>query len=225
MWILLVNLSAIIVGTILGCLLRKYINRDLQDNSMVYFAIVTAVLSIRVMERINNFSAVVTAFLLGGVVGHILQIDHRLQSLSGKIPSNGRSDNALLLVAAFTAFCISTSGILGAMDLAFSGSKELLITKAIMDLLAAVFFAASCGWSLLVITIPLAMVLFGFYGLAGVLMPIMTPALIGDFSGCGGMILLLSTLRLAKIKEVPVTDLIPALALVIPISYLWNIYL
>ena len=225
MWILLVNLSAIIVGTVLGCLLRKYINRDLQDNSMVYFAIVTAVLSIRVMERINNFSAVVTAFLLGGVVGHILQIDRRLQSLSGKIPSNGRSDNALLLVAAFTAICISTSGILGAMDLAFSSSKELLITKAIMDLLAAVFFAASCGWSLLVITIPLAMVLFGFYGLAGVLMPIMTPALIGDFSGCGGMILRLSTLRLAKIKEVPVTDLIPALALVIPISYLWNMYL
>ncbi|MCI8335950.1 MAG: DUF554 domain-containing protein [Peptococcaceae bacterium] len=225
MWILLVNLSAIVLGTIIGCLLRKYISRDLQDNSMVYFAIVTAVLSIRLIDRIDNFSAVVTAFLLGGVVGHILKIDRRLQSLSGKIPAKENNNNALLLVAAFTAFCISTSGILGAMDLAFSGSKELLITKAIMDALAAVFFAAGCGWSLLAITLPLAMVLFGFYGLAGVLMPIMTPALIGDFSGCGGMILLLSTLRLAKIKEVPVTDLIPALALVIPISYLWNMYL
>lgn len=225
MWILLINLSVIVLGTAVGCLLKKFISQELQDNSMVYFAIVTAVLGIRLIDRTNNFSAVVTAFLLGGVIGHMLRIDYRLQSLSGKIPASGRSDTALLLVAAFTAFCVSTSGILGAMDLAFSGSKELLITKAIMDALAAVFFAAGCGWSLLVIIVPLAAVLFGFYGLAGVLMPIMTPELIGDFSSCGGMILLLNSLRLAKIKAVPVTDLIPALILIIPISYYWNIYL
>ena len=68
MWVLLVNLGVMVLGTALGCLLRKYISPQLQENSMVYFAIVTAVLGIRLVERTAYFSAVVVAFFLGGVI-------------------------------------------------------------------------------------------------------------------------------------------------------------
>ena len=51
MHILLVNMSALILGTVIGCLLKKYVPEKLQENSMIYFSIVTLVLGIRLIER------------------------------------------------------------------------------------------------------------------------------------------------------------------------------
>ena len=39
MYILLVNVAALAVGTAIGCLLKKYIPEKLQENSMMYFSI------------------------------------------------------------------------------------------------------------------------------------------------------------------------------------------
>ena len=46
--------------------------------------------------------------------------------------------------------------------------------------------------------------------------------MIGDFSACGGMIQFLNALRMAKIKNPPVADYMPALALVFFISAWWK---
>ena len=91
-----------------------------------------------------------------------------------------------------------------------------------MDFLAAVFFAAAgAGWQQMLITIPLGVILFGLYFLSTLLMPHVTQEMIGDFSGCGGMILVANALRMTKLKNPPVIDLIPAMILVFPISWLW----
>ena len=62
MYILFVNIAALIVGTMIGCLLKKYVPEKLQKDSMIYFSIITLVLGIRLIERTVNFSAVVIAF-------------------------------------------------------------------------------------------------------------------------------------------------------------------
>ena len=127
-----------------------------------------------------------------------------------------------MFLTGFTLYCFSTSGILGAMDLGFSGDITLLVTKAVMDLLAAVFFAAAgAGWQQMLITIPLGVILFGLYFLSTLLMPHVTQEMIGDFSGCGGMILVANALRMTKLKNPPVIDLIPAMILIFPITWLW----
>lgn len=55
MHILLVNMGALIVGTVIGCLLKKFVPEKLQQNSMIYFSIVTLVLGIRLIERTSSF--------------------------------------------------------------------------------------------------------------------------------------------------------------------------
>lgn len=187
MHILLVNMSALILGTVIGCLLKKYVPEKLQENSMIYFSIVTLVLGIRLIERTTSFSAVVIAFLIGGTIGHFLRLDDRVAALPQKLAGGRSGFDAGTLMTGFTLYCVSTSGILGAMDLGLSGDTTLLMIKAVMDLLAAVFFAAAgAGWMQLLIAVPLGIVLFGFYFLSKILMPYVTPEMIGDFSSCGG---------------------------------------
>lgn len=226
MHILFVNMAALIIGTIIGCLLKKYVPEKLQQNSMLYFSVVTLVLGIRLIERTTSFSAVVIAFLLGGTIGHFLRLDERMAALPQKLSGGKSGFDAGTLMTGFTLYCVSTSGILGAMDLGLSGDTTLLMIKAVMDLLAAVFFAAAgAGWMQLLIAVPLGIVLFGFYFLSKVLMPYVTPEMIGDFSSCGGMILIVNALRMTKLKNPPVLDLVPSLALIFPISWLWLTYM
>ena len=224
MHILIINVADMLAGTAIGCLLKKYVPKTLQENSMIYFAVITAVLGIRLINRTTSLSAVVIAFLLGGIVGHFLKLDQRIKALPSKFSSDREGLDTSTLMVGFTLFCISTSGILGAMDLGFSGDSTMLITKAIMDFLAAIFLAAGCGWSLALIAIPLGIILGVFYFSSGLLMPHLTAEMIGDFSSCGGMILMLNALRIAKIKNPPVTDLIPALVFIFPISWFWMTY-
>ncbi len=121
MHILFVNMAALIIGTIIGCLLKKYVPEKLQQNSMLYFSVVTLVLGIRLIERTTSFSAVVIAFLLGGTSGHFLRLDERMAALPQKLSGGKSGFDAGTLMTGFTLYCVSTSGILGAMDLGLSG--------------------------------------------------------------------------------------------------------
>ena len=42
---------------------------------------------------------------------------------------------------------------------------------------------------------------------------------------CGGFVLLATGFRIAKIKEFPIADMIPAMILVMPISAIWVNYI
>lgn len=215
------NVMAVLLGTMIGCLLRRHISPRLQENSMVYFAVISAALGFQMLGRVSDFAAVVLAFLLGGIVGHYLKLDRRVYSLAGMFQKNGRGEATETLMVAFTLFCISTAGILGALDLGFLGESTMLMTKAIMDFLSAVFFAAASGWVLAVISVPLGLILTGIYLLSTLIAPHLTQEMIGNFSACGGLIQLANALRIAKLKDPPVIDLVPGLILIIPITYLW----
>jgi uncharacterized membrane protein YqgA involved in biofilm formation len=61
------------------------------------------------------------------------------------------------------------------------------------------------------------------YFSAVLIVPITTPEMLGDFSACGGIILLSIGLRICGIKNLPVANMIPALILVMPLSWLWTV--
>ena len=223
-WMILgLNIGAIIIGSFLGCLIKQYMSAALQENFMLFFSAITVALGVRMLGQGSHFTAVVIAFLLGGVVGHILQLDRRTRSLAQLVQSGKQDDCAHTLLVAFTLFCASTGGIQGALELGLTGETSLLTTKAIMDFLCAIFFSASSGWVLALISLPLAAILVGLYLLSTLIAPSLSPEMIGDFSACGGLIQFVNALRLTKLKDPPVLDLIPALLFIFPISWLWSL--
>ena len=49
-----------------------------------------------------------------------------------------------------------------------------------------------------------------------------SPEMIADFKACGGFLLLATGFRIAKIHNFPVADMIPAMVLVMPVSWFWG---
>ena len=189
---------------------------------MVYFSLVSIALGIQLLGRAASMSAVVLTFLMGALIGHFLRIDQRIGAVIARGQHNAaQNERSRNILSAFTLYCVSTSGVLGAFDLGFSGDATLLITRAIMDLLTAAFFAASCGASIAVIAAPMGMILAACYLVSSFVSPHLTAEMIGNFSAFGGMIQLLNGLRMLKLKDSPVLDLLPGMVLVFLITAIW----
>lgn len=220
--VIILDAAGVIAGAGIGCLMKKYISRSLNESMNLALAVISAAIGVQLIGKAVHMSAAVLALLIGGTIGHILGIDRRLANVSKLLPETGGSETAQTLLVAFTLYCISTTGVIGALTLGFEGDATVLTTKAIMDFVASVFFAGSSGFILSVISVPLGVMLMAIYVLSGFLMPVLTPEMIGDFSACGGLIQMLNALRIAKLKNPPVADFMPALVLVFFVSMFWT---
>jgi len=221
----LFDVIGVIAGTVLGLIIKNHISQKLGTSMDLALSVVSSAIGIGLLQKAVHMPVAVVAFLLGGVSGYYCKIDFRLKTLSTRFSSSRTGETADILLTAFTLYCISTTGIIGALELGFSGDTTVLVTKVIMDFTASVFFGAKSGWTLALISIPLFGILTFFYAISTWLMPCLTPDMIGDFSACGGLIQLLNGLRIAKVKNPPVADYIPALILVFGVNMLWSNFL
>lgn len=144
---------------------------------------------------------------------------------TGKMDAAGKAgDNGAVLVTALVLFCASGTGIYGAIVAGMTGDHSILLAKSILDFATALIFACTLGIVVSLIALPQFLIFMALYLLAGMIYPLCTPAMINDFKACGGILLLATGFRMIRVKEFPVADMIPAMAMAMPVSYLWTNY-
>jgi uncharacterized membrane protein YqgA involved in biofilm formation len=57
--------------------------------------------------------------------------------------------------------------------------------------------------------------------LARFIFPLTTPNMILDFKACGGFLMLATGFRMVKLKMFPIADMIPAMVIIMPLSWIW----
>ena len=127
--VIVFDVVGVIIGTVLGCKIKKYLSPRLSDSIDLALAVVSIAIGVGLLNKAAHMPAAVIAFLIGGVLGHFLQIDYRLKTVSTRFPDSGTGETADFLLMAFTLYCISTTAIIGALELGFSGDATVLITK------------------------------------------------------------------------------------------------
>ena len=143
----------------------------------------------------------------------------------GQTDTAGTADSSAVLVTALVLFCASGTGIYGSIVAGMTGDHSILLAKSILDFATALIFACSLGIVVSLIAVPQFLIFIALYLLAGMIYPLCTPAMINDFKASGDILLLATGFRMIKVKEFPVADMIPAMALAMPVSYLWTNYI
>ena len=133
----------------------------------------------------------------------------------------GTETDTGLMVTAMVLFCASGTGIYGSIVSGMSGDHSILIAKSILDIFTAMIFACSLGLVTSLIAVPQAVIFLILFFCARLIFPLTTPAMVNDFKACGGLIMLATGFRIAKIRDFPIADMIPAMILVWPLSYAW----
>lgn len=170
---------------------------------------------------------VLGALLLGGILGSILGIEDRLEGfgswLQGRLhrrlhgTSGGREDSADRqrfiegFVSSSLVFCVGPLTVLGSINDGLGNGPDQLFLKAALDGFAAIAFAASLGWGVAASAIALLVVQGSLTLLGAVLGDVLPAAHLAALTTTGGLMLVGVALRLLRIKQLPVGDLLPAL--------------
>jgi uncharacterized membrane protein YqgA involved in biofilm formation len=118
-------------------------------------------------------------------------------------------------------FCTGGTGIVGSIQEGLTGDSSTLIVKSVLDFFTAAIFASGIGWPVAVIALPQAVIFLSLFFASRLLVPILAPEIVANFTAAGGIIALMSGLRILKLKETKLIDALPALVFVFPVSWLW----
>ena len=216
--------AAVLLGGLCGALIAGKLKDGLKDQLNLVFGGCSMAMGISSIVLMEQMPAVVLAIIVGSILGLALKLGQRINTLAIRL-LHAEDDRSAQLVTAVVLFCASGTGIYGSLLAGFNGDHSILLAKTILDFFTAMIFACSLGAVVSLIALPQFVIFLALFLLAGVIYPLTSPTMINDFKACGGIIMLLTGIRMANIKRFPIADMIPAMVLVMPISWLWSYFL
>ena len=210
----LLNAATVLVGGLIGTALGTNLPERLRANVVRGLGMFTIVLGVQGAIQTQNVIILLFAILLGGLAGSALALDARLRALGDALQRRfaargGRVSEAFVTTS--LVFCVGPLTFLGAIQNGISGDARLLTIKSVLDGFAALAFAASLGWGVLLSVITIVVYQGGLSAGAALFAHALSEAMIREMSAAGGLLIMGVGLRLLEIKDVQVADFLPAI--------------
>lgn len=174
---------------------------------------------------------VLGAVLIGGIVGSLVRVEDRLRALGavlqhrfGRRPGTagghlrGDADSAERrerfvqgFLTASLLFVVGPLTILGSLSDGLGRGIDQLALKSVLDGFASVAFAASLGVGVMASALTVAVVQGGLTVVGFLLGDVLPDAHVSALTATGGLLLVGVAIRLLRLRDVPVGDLLPAL--------------
>lgn len=233
---IILNAIAIVIGGFLGSKLGHKMSAAWKEKLSMVFGACAMTMGITSMIHIKHMPAVIFSIIAGLLIGLLLQVNERIVKAAGKLEKTisrflgskatpadiDRKTYENMLIVCIVLFCASGTGIYGSIVSGMTGDHSILIAKSIMDLPTSMIFACELGIIVCFIALPQFLIFMILFALAQTIYPYCTPNMIGDFKACGGVLLLATGFRMLQLKNFPIADMIPAMAIVMPLSAFWE---
>lgn len=231
---IIIDVLSVTLGGILGTACKRFFSPYLTSNLNLVFGVCAMVMGINSVVLMENLPPVIFAVIVGTLIGLILHLGDLIAKagtllqrpiaklVGGDVRQSDNEEYFALLVTGVVLFCFSGTGIYGCLDAGMTGNTTILLSKAVLDFFTALIFACTLGPITSVIAIPQFIIFTILFGTAQLIAPHTTSVMINDFRACGGFLLLATGCRLAKMQTFPIADMIPAMAIVMPLSWLWT---
>jgi uncharacterized protein len=226
-----VNVATVLLGATIGVLLGNRLpvrTRDVVTDALGLVTLLIAgtsafaVLDDHLSAAVGTSApmlVVLGSLLLGGIAGSLLRLEERVEQFGGWLQRRLGGDRGSVerhrfiegFVTASLLFCTGPLTILGSLNDGLGNGADQLYLKAVLDGFAAIAFAASFGWGVAASAITV-IVVQGSLTVVGLLLGDVLPTPhLAALTATGGLLLVGVALRLLRIREIPVADLLPAL--------------
>lgn len=235
------NVATVLLGTGIGLALGNRLpdrTREVVTDALGLVTLLiagtsaTAVLSDDLADAVGSSAPmliVLGALLVGGIAGSLLRLEDRVEDLGrrlqrrltgGAAASADASGDRQRFVEGFVVsslvFCTGPLTILGSLNDGLGNGADQLFLKSALDGFAAIAFAASFGLGVAASAITVVVVQGGLTLVGLALGDVLPAAHLDAVTATGGLLLVGVALRLLRIRDVAVADLLPAL-LVAPV--------
>jgi uncharacterized membrane protein YqgA involved in biofilm formation len=224
----LLNVLTILLGSVIGVMIGEKLrdrSRELITDILGLVTILGAASAIapifgsEYLDRMPKGWAsmpILISMILGGLIGSALQLEQRFETLGSYLKRRFKSNQSTFIEGFLDAsllFVIGPLAILGSISDGLGTGIDQLVLKSTLDGFASIAFASSLGWGVAASAIPVA-IYQGTWTVIGVALGnILAIYQLHAMTITGGLLLFCIGLRLLKVKQIPVGNLLPALFL------------
>lgn len=211
-----VNTMAVIVGSIIGLLLKKGIPERVKDIIMKGVALCTIYIGITGSLKGENTLVLILSIVIGAIIGEGLDLDDKLNKFAGKLECRfKKSDDGTSIAQGFVTasllFCVGAMTIVGSLQAGLTGDYEMLMTKATLDLISSCIFASALGIGVLLSS----GFVFLFEGaivlLAQYVSPYLGDYVIGEMTCSGSLLIIGLGLNILGVTNLKIMNYLPAI--------------
>lgn len=213
-----VNMILVILGGSIGLFLGSRFPKKLSDSLMKALGLCTLLIGLSGLAKGENQLITIISMALGTVLGELADLDGKLTSLGNTIEKRFKKDGENVTIAegfvnASLLFCVGAMAIVGSLQSGLIGDNSMIYTKSLLDFTAAIIFASTLGFGVLLSAFPILIYQGGIVLLAHFLAPYLTDAVIGDMTCTGSLIIIGLALNMLGITKLSVMNMVPAIFL------------
>ena len=218
----IVNAAAVIVGGLIGLLLKKGIPERVSAGIMQGLALVVIYIGVSGMLKGSNVLITTISIVVGGAIGMILDFDGHFNRFVGRMETKftqseaGSSKVGEAFITTTLLYCVGAMAVVGSLNSGLTGNHEVLFTKSVLDGVSAIIFASTHGAGVLLSAIPLLLYQGAITLAAQFLAPVLSDAAVAEMTCVGSLLILAIGLNMLKLTKIKVMDFI--LAIFIPIG-------
>jgi uncharacterized membrane protein YqgA involved in biofilm formation len=219
----IVNVIAIVIGSIIGMAFKKGIPETYKETIMQGIGLSTLLIGFKMGFHANNELIVILSLVIGGLIGEGLKIDYRLNEFGDylqKKVGNGEGDFVRGFVSASLLFCVGAMAILGSIESGLTGNHKVLFAKSTLDFVTSLIFSSSLGLGVLFSALPV----FIYQGLITILASsikgILIEQVVSYMTATGGLLIVGIGINLLGIKKINAANLLPAIFIVIGLVFI-----
>ena len=216
----IVNCLTIIAGGLIGLLFRNGIPEKYNQTVMQAIGLAVILIGIKSALGCNDFVIIIVALAFGPLIGEWIGIENYLERLGNYLEtkfSKKTSSFSAGFVTASLMYCVGSMAIVGALESGLTGNHATLFAKATLDGIVGIILSSSLGIGVLFASIPVLLYQGSITLMAGLLKPLLVPAVISQMSAIGGLLIVALGLNMIREKKLKVGNMLPAVF--IPLIY------
>lgn len=215
-----INALAVVIGSIIGLILRKGIKERYQQIIFAASGVTSLTIGIQMVLKTNHLLAFAIALILGGLIGTWLNIEGAIMGFGERLKkrfdkkSEG-STFALGFLNASILYCAGAMAIIGSFKAGTEGDYSIILTKSVLDGFMSIIFAGAMGPGVAFSALSI-LVYQGILTIVSVwVKPFVTEIMLAEITGIGGALVLMIGLGLLDIKKLKTGDFLPALVVTV----------
>lgn len=216
----IINATIIVIASLVGMLLGSRFNETLKNALIQALGLVVLLIGVSMALKTENVLILTASILLGTAIGETIKIENWLERMGARIERKFKGSKfAEGFVSSTLLFCVGSMAIVGPIQEGLTGDTTILLTKSMLDGVAAVALSSTLGIGVMFSSISV-LVYQGFFTLlASFISPYMTQHVVAEITATGGLLIMAIGLKLLEIKNLKVGNMLPALIVAPLLAY------
>ncbi|MEM1486027.1 DUF554 domain-containing protein [Oscillospiraceae bacterium PP1C4] len=229
----LLNAGAVIVGSTIGLLFKRFISQSMQETALKVTGICIMIIGLNGISETMRTADIATGaikssggiFLMvcmvaGAVIGHLLKLSYRFSRLGESIQKllKMKSGFSQAFISASILYCVGAMAIVGCLNEGMRQDSSFLVLKSSFDFVTSIILSTTLGIGVAFSAVSILICQGALTLLAQYISPYATDYLINNVCMVGYVIVLIIGINFVHKIKLETEDLLPSLLIAILIS-------